>query len=205
MLMTVFDNFEQSLAGGTIKGLKPKIVEDEEVVAGDFVEDFEEGIVGNGRIELMKELSGIEVEGFETQDAGLVSDGGSEEGFSTTGGSGNEQVFMPTDEGALSEAKQEVFVQTALGGEIDLGNGGGIVELSGGGESLAAKLLSMLDFGGGQVGDELVGGEGSGLFEVGTKSGFHAGEAKFAQVLDGGLIVHKWKKISELEKRKGWC
>lgn len=72
---------------------KAEVVQDEQISFGDAVKELDCGAFESGHFGFEHEFLGVQVGGFESQQTGLVPEGGSQIALAATGGSGDEYRF----------------------------------------------------------------------------------------------------------------
>lgn len=95
-------------------GLWPKIVKDNELCFFEEVEPFNEGFVGFCYCNLFTESVEVKVERSVAVGASLMSQCTSEEGFSTAGGAGDEDVFGTCQVGVVSRLGERLGLEVSL-------------------------------------------------------------------------------------------
>ena len=122
--VAVLEDFEEVSAFGLIEWLETEIVNDEQGRFQESVEEPRVGAIGPRETHFIEEPRESEVADAEAVAAGVVPERTGEEGFAGPGCSGEERDLMVVDPVAAGESKDDGFIESTWGAEIELFDSG---------------------------------------------------------------------------------
>ena len=150
------------------------------------------GAIGTGQGHVLNELGEAEIATGDALSAGGLSEGTSQVGFASTGGSGDENDLMVTDPIAPNESKDYGAIQAPWGAEVQILNGGWEAELGLAEQPGKAAILANRSFPLDEESEAILEGEaldvGHGLLFIEGLG--HASETEFTELGEGLFKKH---------------
>jgi hypothetical protein len=121
--IAIIQDFKQVLRLRTGQGITEPVIEDQELGAGEGVEEFGVGAVGVGKGDVVEEPRSAEVANGEVVAADRVREGTGEESLADAGGTKDEDVEMLIDPIALSQVEDKAALEAARSGKVEVFDG----------------------------------------------------------------------------------
>jgi len=121
--VAIVQYLQQVLGLGTGQGVAKPVIEDQELGAGEGVEELGIGAIGVGEGDVMEETRSALVADGEVVAASRMGKGAGQESLADTGGAEDEYVEVLVDPFTLGQMENETTFQAARGRKVEVFDG----------------------------------------------------------------------------------